>query len=39
MTECTRRHLSSADPHGVMLHPETRMVGFPSFDDAVGAAT
>jgi len=27
------------DAHGVMLHPETRMVGFPSFDDAVGAAT
>lgn len=27
------------DAHGVVLHPETRMVGFPSFDDAVGAAT
>jgi UDP-N-acetylmuramate dehydrogenase len=24
--------------HGVVLHPETRMVGFPPFDEAIGAS-
>ena len=28
-----------ADAHGVVLHPETRMVGFAPFDQAVGAAS
>lgn len=32
MVEVARRVL---DHHGVALHPETRMVGFPTFDDAV----
>ena len=35
MVEVARR---VRDAHGVVLHPETRMVGFPSFDDAIGAS-
>ena len=27
------------DVHGVVLHPETRMVGFPPFADAIGTAS
>lgn len=36
MVEVARR---VRDVHGVELHPETRMVGFPSFADAVAAAS
>ena len=36
MVEVARR---VRDAHGVELHPETRMVGFPPFADAVAAAS